>query len=338
MKKFEVSTKCNACGLCFTASDFFEEDERGMALAKSEKYIEDIAKAEEIVGICPTNAISIVSSGRAKNDGKEGLNELLSAMTKELNFKEYHPTTKEFKFETKEYTVCHAYPRGEYSYSYSSYSRAERAGLEEFDKIAYSQYSKFLIELFVQYKSDKLRKYYTKDENGFYKKFNLKIEKILNEIATEAKYISNNSINLKDSFTEFNVFPETEYFPFEDVTYKLAHFEEQSDKSGVMTEFRSNSYTKLSDYASYMDVDDRDEYIGSDWRGNPKEKTMYCYCNVMNAIKEFISDLKSSVNYVDIDEKAEYMVNDVLDMYYSNVKKEVSKKINEFRDAISKIK
>ena len=39
-------------------------------------------------------------------------------------------------------------------------AKAQNAGLEEFDRYVYSQYRKILVELFVQYKMDKIYSFY----------------------------------------------------------------------------------------------------------------------------------------------------------------------------------
>lgn len=91
-------------------------------------------------------------------------------------------TRKDVEMHAQDYRMTCSYPQGEYRYDYSSESRAMSAAESEFDRICYSQYKKFILEVFVQYKEDKLRKFYTFDESGFWGQINKQYADVLQNL------------------------------------------------------------------------------------------------------------------------------------------------------------
>lgn len=67
MKKFVVSEKCIACGNCLLETKLLQEDAEGKAVPVNGGYFSDdfLAKAEEIVGGCPVQALSIAEGAGA---------------------------------------------------------------------------------------------------------------------------------------------------------------------------------------------------------------------------------------------------------------------------------
>ena len=165
MKKFVVSEKCIACGNCLLETKLLQEDAEGKAVPVNGGYFSDdfLAKAEEIVAGCPVQALSIAEgAGADLSKLPEKLQNALAKITVP------NVTRKDVEMHAQDYRMTCSYPQGEYRYDYSSESRAISAAENEFDRICYSQYKKFILEVFVQYKEDKLRKFYTFDESGFW--------------------------------------------------------------------------------------------------------------------------------------------------------------------------
>lgn len=341
MKKFNVSDKCNTCGMCTTMTELLKEDAKGKVYAVESGYIleEAINEAKNVIDICPVHAITIVEAGTVNSIGKKGLKELEEVLkTKLQGIKKVKVTKRDIKFDSKQYNIDYADARGQNEYKYSSDSRATRAAIEEFDRIAYSQYRPFILSVFVQYKNDKLKPYYTFDEHSFYAKNNIQYERILKEIAAEAQSLSNGDIALPQDFTEFDVYPGgTDSSYRKDIVYGLQHFDEQSTQSGVMAEFKTGSYSSLDSYKMYIDTDDMEVYEGEDWRGRSKYKTKYCYRSVYSAVREYISDLKSAMNYVGIDENALYFVQEAIESYNKEISKEIERKIKVYKESIARL-
>jgi len=341
MKKFGILDKCNGCGICSNMTDLILEDSKGIAYPAKDGFISEgfLEEADKIVAVCPTRAIFIKETGNAKSSGKSGLNELQTVLKNKLiGIQKPNITKQDIKFNANNYNIDYASANGQSDYRYSGESQAERAGLDEFNRIAYSQYRPFILSVFVQYKNDKLKPFYTFDEKGFYVKNNKQYEDILKEILGEAKAISNNKISIPDDFIFFKVLPGGSNKSYrENVTYGISNFELQSTQSGVMAEFKTGSYSSLDSYKMYIDTDDMEMYEGEDWRGRTKYKTKYCYRSVYDAINEFIKDLKSAMNYADIDESAMYFLEGAITSYNNEIDNAIEEKIKIFTEALSKL-
>lgn len=341
MKTFVISDKCNGCGICSTMTDLILEDPRGIAFPAKDGYISDdyLDEANMVVESCSIQAISIQEVGSAKGYGKAGLEELEKILQNKLfNIPKINITKSDIKFDSNNFNIDYSYPKGEYSYIYSSDKKAENAGLEEFNRVAYSQYRPFILSVFIQYKNDKLKPFYTLDQKGFYMKNNKQYEDILKEIYAEANALSNNKIYLPDDFVNFRVIPGgTDEFKRENIMYGIENFEIQSTRSGVMEEFKTGSYSSLDSYKMYMDTDDMEMYDGDDWRGHPKHKTKYCYFSVNKAVIEYIKDLKSAMNYVDIDGTALHFLEGVISSYNEEIDIAINEKVRIFKEAIAKL-
>lgn len=343
MKRFKISDKCNACGLCTAMTDLIVSDEHGFACSV-ENMFTDGQKAEkikEVIDICPVGAISEEDVGNTTKQGKEGLAELKNSLKNKLEgIKKPKITKDDIKFNADQYNAEVGEYNNSSSYEYNSDSAAEKAALREFDRGAYSQYRKIILSIFVQYKNDKLKPYYTFDENSFYYKNNQNYVKVLKNILIEARNITNNQINLPDSFANFRVFPgdDLDALNRDDIVIGLSTFEEKSTQSGIMEEFHSGSYSSLDSYSMYVDTDDMEVYDGTDWRGNSKYKDKYRFLDVYKAVNEFVKDLKRAMKYVNIDETAMYFLNMALESYFKSVDNEIKKKIEMFNKAVDQVK
>lgn len=339
MRQLSVAKNCNACGRCFLLTDLLIEDDYGKALPAKDKFIEqnDENAVSEAIKSCPVGAISIVEKGVAKNTGKKGLEEILENLKSKLKaFKVPEVSCSDINFNAKNYDFPIPSARGEYDYVYSSDSRAERAGLDEFDRIMYSQYRAIIKNILVQYKNHKLRPYYLCEENSesYYFNVNIKIEEMLKEAKAEALYLcEGTNFSLPKDFDSFKYYPK-------DADYicsveRLSKFDERSTSLGIMDYFKNEkSYSSLSDYASYLDTDAYEKYEGESLFGQSKYKTCFCYKNIYEACNEYLDDLKFSMNMVDIDEDAFNELERAINQYKEIVDKELNNKIKQFSEAI----
>ena len=343
MKKIVISKKCNACGMCTAMSELFISDEKGFARANNGGFFDekDMDSVKEVVLTCPTDAITIEDADIGAKAGKAGLTELKATLKKKLeSIVKPEVTIKDIKFDANNYSVDLGYYENSSGYDYKSDAAAERAGLREFDRVAYSQYRKIILSVFVQYKNDKLKPYYTFDETGFYGKNNKFYSDVLKEIANQARIISNNAIKLPNDFEQFKVLPGDDFHSSsgnDDCVYHLKNFENNSTSSGIMADFNSESYHSKDAYITYFDTDSHDVYLGEGWLGSKYDST-YRYYNLRGAVDEYVKDLKGSMNYVDIDENAYFHLKGAIESYYKCIDKKIEKKLQEFEEAISMLK
>ena len=173
--------KCVACGACLSCTEYFYDGDDGKACTYKSKLITDdhIALIEELILLCPVNAILLLKNSKRTNIDKvfEDLRkDLLDCLVKYRSF-------SEFKYERDKYKLEHPITPNYYGsdYVYSSHSKAQNAGLEEFDRYVYSQYRKILVELFVQYKMDKIYPFYDLSKNSMIDNLLKKIENIFDQ-------------------------------------------------------------------------------------------------------------------------------------------------------------
>lgn len=263
MKKFVVSEKCIACGNCLLETKLLQEDAEGKAVPANGGYFSDdfLTKAEEIVAGCPVQALSIAEgAGADLSKLSEKLQNALAKITVPKVSRE------DVKMHAQDYRMTCSYPQGEYRYDYSSESRAMSAAENEFDRICYSQYKKLILEVFVQYKEDKLRKFYTFDESGFWGQINKQYADVLQEFAGAA---AAGGIKLPADFKEFAVFPggsanEKDSVLVYMLNVRLKEFEDRGCED-VMRELHDIPHTSRSDYRIDMDYDDMEVYAGTSW-------------------------------------------------------------------------
>ncbi len=313
-------SKCVGCGACLGATDLVEETAEGKAKVKNKVVLKgkQLSKAKEIMADCPAQAISLVKGANVvKADIGSLIRKLESDLTKELQGIQ-KISQSDVKFDADQYSVD--FPEaiyGSYSnYEYSSSTKATKAALALFDRYVYSQYRRFILEVFVKYKLDKLRHYYIQERGGFIYELNKKFEAMLKDFASQVDAVGKSG--LPKNFTKFEILPD----PFLEL---LSEFEENSTNSGIMKEFRSGSYSSLSDYDMYIDTDCIE--VGECFFGGAKLK--WRHESLLEATTEYIKDLKSSMNYVDIDEHAMHLVNHMIEDYQRVGKDLIAEKIRQ---------
>jgi len=288
MKKIVVETGCIACGACFALSNLLEENSEGKAVVVGKGYVDNVPSAQihELIAICPVKTITVVED---RSVSKDGIKKKLDALK---GYRAPQPNSSECPFRKEEYRIDIPSANGEYRYDYSSYSRAERAGLEEFDRQMYSQKEKIVRKIFTEYRVKYLRQYYEyeKNENNYYYRIELVVNKLLNDVACDIEALTGKKVpeNLKRLEAKPNT--KDEYYG-----YVLKHFEDGWVVSGAMKHFKESPY-RLDDYTSYIDVDDMERYESGIF-GRSKEVTKYCYRKVREAFEELAKDIRSACYY-----------------------------------------
>lgn len=203
-------SKCVGCGACLGATDLVEETAEGKAKVKSKTVLtgKQLSTAKEIMADCPAQAISLV---KGTNVATKDIGPLVNKLEKDLTrvWQEIKKiSVADVKFDANNYSVdmpekvYMSYSR----YEYSSDSKAKKAALAIFDRYVYSQYRRFILEVFVKYKLDKLRYYYSQESDGFIYKLNKKFEEILKDFASQVTAAGKST--LPADFTKFEAVPE----------------------------------------------------------------------------------------------------------------------------------
>lgn len=314
--------KCICCGYCFSTSKLFIEDKNGTAkVAKYAKIDKKNSKlVQDIISFCPTKAISLI-----QNDSKyKNYKDLVLQMRKQLESITIPDVkTEDVKMDANAY-YSSAFDNATTSsgYDYSSESKAMSAALNAFERECYTKYKRFMVDIFVQYKIDKLRPYYMCDETGYYAEKNKTFEETLTDIANEIISYSNGEIILPEDFCTFNIFPSKRDLE------RLSNFEQINFASSIWAAYRSGSYSRVKDYESWIDTDDL--WVDSGFFG---DKYKYCYRS-WDAVEEFKKDMRREINYYDIDEEAAGEINWILEQYRKEVKEAIDAKCDILEKAI----
>ena len=328
MKTFEVSEKCACCGMCTQKTNLLVENATGKVVPAPKCVITSqfLKEAEEIVKNCPAGAIRIVEKGEVKSLDKNSLANLLRTKLEKVE----KPVLKkeDIKMDVNRYSISSPNMRYSSGYEYSSESSAESAALSEFDRNVYSQYTRFITEVLVQYREDKLKKYYTFDRNSFWGQANAKYEKVLLDFVNEVEGSSDGKIKFSADFVKFEAYPGG----IPDVEksnhmWILKHFDEYQIVPRIMREFHDIPHTDKEGYRSYIDTDDMEVYAGRGFFGGDNYKTKYSY-RAYDLVREYLSDLKNAIRYADIDDRPISEVESAIESYNKEAKKLIEEKIN----------
>lgn len=328
MKTFEVSEKCACCGMCTQKTNLLVEDATGKVVPAPKCVIttQFLKEAEEIVKNCPAGAIRIVEKGEVKSLDKNSLANLLRTKLEKVE----KPVLKkdDVKLDVDKYHISAPYMKFSSGYDYSSESSAIDAALDEFNRCYYSQYKRFITEVLVQYREDKLKKYYTFDRNSFWGQANAKYEKVLLDFANEVEGASDGKIKFPADFMKFEAYPGG--IPDVEKSYKmyvLKHFDEYNIIPRIMEEFNDSEWHRKSAYKMYIDTDDMEIYVGESFFGNAKYKTRYSY-SAYRIGEEYIKDLKGAIGYADVADRPFDEVQDAIKSYNEEVKKVIEQKVD----------
>lgn len=346
MKVFSVSKDCSACGECVLRTTLLTEDNVGFAVPTPGRYIHDsdLSEAEQVVAQCPMNALSIIDQNSVASSGAAGLEELAKVLEKRLmavNIPDIK--TSDIAYNEKDYSVDYGYISDEGRQIYSSERKAKDAGKQQFESVFWNHRADFVISILTQYKSKVLRKYFdlSMPERTYYAGIGQKMSAILNEVTAEASSLTGKALSLPEGFITFH--PEIDDRDFKKKT------KEEYEKWVVMTSYvknfcdgfeRMNLYRK-SDYEDHIFVESHATYE-YDRKGRQKTTFVYSFEGANEEGQDLIKDILFHIGCAEacgccpIDDMSTDKLNYILGLYRELVKKEIARKISEFKEAIHK--
>lgn len=339
MKQIDVSKECNGCGLCVMNCSFLKENDEGNAeFIKGMSISEnDIKNVEQVISDCPQKALSIVDVSSTSKSGAAGAKEVLDKLKKSVDdFKIAKIGNSAVKLDAKRYPLDIPYSSREYRREYSSESSARTAARDEFNRLCYSEsaYRPMIKKVFVEYKVNVLKPYYTCEDNetSAYYQYNVQMRDMLSKAYAEIKDLLGGSLSVGEDWTSFSVYPAKKDWGIE----ALAEFDERSTSSGIISSLKDISHTSLNDYVSDMDFDSDEEYAGEGLFGKTKYKTVWYFDGFRNAAKSFIDDLTWAIGYMssDIEEGAVDNINSIMESLEKSIKEEMNKKISLIEKSI----
>lgn len=347
MKKFAVSSACNACGECMVRTPLLIEDDQGFAVVASEGFIPEDAvnEAEKLAATCPMCAITIIEQNSVSYSDPAALEQLADILKNRLSNVEI-PEARSFdlQYRPKNYDVPHGYADGErcFNSKWTSTEKAERAGRDKFDTFYWNRRKEYAHNILAQYRSDKLLKFFDfkNQEYTIYTKINEQMGCILKEITAESNSIAGSEITFPSDFTTFS-------------PHMNRYFREDSSIKCIENFGCGNHYVN-----TFFEGFDREEYhsqsyyhglIGSDSSDYPIKETewsatyAHCYEDVNETGEELIRDIKDSLEFgteyglAYLEDMAEDQVSAVLSTYREYLEEEIEKKITIYKQAISGI-
>lgn len=340
MKQFCVSSDCTACGECLLQTDLLEEDPSGHAVPVADLYIrdEEITAAEEVAASCPAHALSIVEKATASLN-PEAMIKTLKEKLESVDI----PSSPNCKiaFNENDYSVDYGFISGEYSFSYSSESRALSAGKSKFRETFWNRRKDFALSYLAQYKSKLLRPFFdfTDPDKTYFAQFNKQFVAILKEAKAELSAISGDNMILPGNFTAFN--PETDHDMQDSFALRwLQEIDSVSYVNDFFEGFEKDKYHRLSYYEDCICSDDDVQVIGTDWLGNNKIKTVYSFYDANSTGKELVDDIASCLSCAGsygvryIDDIAEDNVKSLIQIYKDLADKMIQQKISVYTAAV----
>lgn len=175
IKMITVNEHCSACGACMSYSDMFKEDALGKCMPEHKGIIavDDLRMADimDAIKLCPEQALSIQNVSVVKEDGMVTIDDLRDFVKNVLM--EYTvpiPSYKKFKFRGSVPDVRGDGILGYSSSAYSSYDKAQRAGLNELKRVYFNNMDTLIKSMLAEYKNLVLRPllYYEESEENCY--------------------------------------------------------------------------------------------------------------------------------------------------------------------------
>jgi ferredoxin len=342
MKQIFVNEHCSGCGLCIVNCSYLQENAEGNAEPVPGRAIQekDLEIVKKVVAECPESALQIVETGVTSRKGKEGIADVITNLKEKCNhFSVNKISNSDVRLNSKDYYIPIPSTSKEYRRDYSSQSSAKSAAKEEFRRLCYSEtaYRPMIKKVFVEYKVNVLSPYYTcvDTEESAYYVYNQEIRKLLSNAYAEILDLSGGNCRLPETWKNFSV-----YFSEKDwAIYPLKEFDTRSTSSGIMADFKDRGeYTSLNWYVDRLDYDYDETYVGEGLFGKPKYKDMWYFSGFNEEAKEFIDDLKGSIDSMsdDIEDGAVIDINHALEAFEKKVKEELFAKISELENYVKK--
>ena len=332
MKKIEVNSKCNGCGLCIMNCTYLEENDEGNACPVVGMLIkdDDLEAMKQVVAECPKHALKIVDTG-TKKPGMEGVKEVIDNLERKLKNIKIDRVTN-IPLNAKDYYLDAPSSNKQYKREYSSESSARSAARDEFNRLCYSEsaHKPMIKKILVEYKVRNLKPYYDcKDEpDSAYYQYNEKVRKYLMEAYMEISNLIDKEI-IPSEWKEFSCYLDRDEWAIEE----LERFEECIGDSMIMDMFNELSYQSLDDYVSRLDFEYDEVYVGKGLFGNDKYKDKWYFGNFLSVAREFVDTIKWAVDCksYDIEESAEQSVNYALEKFEDKFHDMIEEKIKELK-------
>lgn len=299
LKRISINENCSACGICYGSSEHFAALTDGKATNKYKVLPQKaIAEVDSVIEMCPSDAISLISSEYASENVSQFLKKAKKAYKRVIK-----KTLPKVKFDDSNYKIkCPDFnlrsdPRG----VSKDYDRTDRDGFMYF-KYSVFPYTKQIVQnMLIDYKTSTLSAFYNikKDPNNFYKKVNEKLRLELANIAMAAKELFDIEIDIK-KFQELSIQPQKEVSGINDLyslySYRIENLEEIYIADTIANELNVDYY----EYSVEIDDSpyDNDKYIWCisklliEWyKDIRKEITRYMNSSD-SPIHEIINDMK----------------------------------------------
>lgn len=330
-KKIIIAPGCMGCGVCMASSSYFGESRDGMAVVQGAGIISgnDILQVQKIAENCPAHVIGL------QDVEAKSMNEVLHTIQESLdNYRFPVPPKENFEFNSKNITVPIPFSTRERIYEYSSYEKAKRTGLDEFNRLMYSQRLSIIQGLMIEYKTNVLLPYYRyeKTSNNYYYKIEQELKALIDKVIAEVKLV-NPQISLPDDFNKVTI---TINRKKDNSAYYFEECFEVGQANRALGEISNSNYS-LSSYDCYFDVDDTEEYAGSGFFGD-KYKTKYCFYNLKEAFESLANDIVGACRDVtsDITRDAYGILGQLWKNVEREIKTQLSKKADMLRSELKK--
>ena len=342
MKKFCVSKNCNACGECVLQTALLIEDDAGYAIPTEERYIREseLDTARNIVASCPMHALSIIELPDVELDA-EKLSDELERRLKAVVIPDI--SRRDITYNEKEYSVEYGYVRGEGRTEYSSRSKAEEAGREQFRQVFWNRRKDFALNCLAQYKSKTLRKFFdfSDPRSTHYAEIGMQMETILKDAKAKISAQTNDSITLPEDFTVFQ--PELDAWFQKMTAEKWDGIDAVSYVDSFFEGFDKDEYHRRQWYEDSICSCDEVIIVGTSWWGGDKTKTTYGFCKVNTEGANLVDDIRfwlgnpGRFGLRAVDDFTKDTLDYIMKEYRSLVAEEIAKKVKAYRTAISKL-
>ena len=331
--RIRIDSGCIACGICLASSNFFQENTNGTVKVCGAGIIDviELPTAQQIIDDCPVHVIRLETiKGKLRQEVEMLIHDKLE------NYSLPIPVRSEFEFDKNDIHVSIPWSQNERKYIYSSDNRAKAAGLEEFNRLMFSQRENIIQQIFVEYKANKLLPYsrYEKTSNNFYFKVEQQISELLENVSAEVKTL-NSHIKISKDFSNFTL----KFNPNEaDV---IGYFKTGLEilQSNRVLQYLSGEYYSLSSYEIYFNTDDSEEYVGTGLFGNDKYITKYCFYNLKEAFETLAKDITDGcqIKASEAVEDAYGMLRSFFEEAEKDIKQQLLLKASQLKQAIKSV-
>ena len=312
----KINGNCVQCGSCLGCGfDFLSSADDGSICVATGTFLEENGKEiSALREICPTDSFELTNEINKTS--------VLKKLVKEL--KEFEdisePTKEQLRFNKEDYYIPIPCASGEYRYEYSSSNAAERAALNEFDRVMYSQINTIILRIITAYRIKVVKPFFSNltEDGSIYAEKNKKLSDILDGIK---KILGN---KLPEDFAEISIFPDRDTLGI----WKMLNRGELISNDLVATVKNEFGYS-ASQYSCYWTWSETEISVGTDWRGNLKYKDMYCYKNIDKAFNELAKDLMKAFEWAqdDIEDTAVRLTRCLVKKYNEMLSEVIKQKV-----------